>query len=148
MVELAIVIAVLGVISAIALPRFLDFQTDATRAKVLELEGRLRSGLSNLKLAYELGHTAGLPPDANGDAAPDHLGDLTSSEATLFDALLDHPVNVEPNGWRPFTASPFPISSRFYLYFYDTDGDSNLDFATEPYLLYDGQLGQLTVENP
>ena len=88
LVELVIVVAVLGVLSAVALPRFQDFRTDAARARALDLEGRLRTSLSNLALAYELGNTEGLPPDANGDAAPDHLGDLSSSETTLFLSLI------------------------------------------------------------
>lgn len=148
LVELAIVIAVLGVLGAVALPRFLDFREDATRAKVQDLEGRLRSSLASLELSYELGNTAGLPPDVNGDSAPDHLGDLSSSEPTLFDALLDHPLSVETNGWKPYAQASFPIAGRFYLYFYDADGDSNLDLSSEAYLLYDALFGNLTSRIP
>ena len=148
MVELTVVIAVLGILATVALPRFHEFQLDARRARFDDLNGRLQSSLGNLRLAYELGETAGLPTDADNNGAPDHLGDLSSSEPTIFDALLDMPVQVESNGWKPLGSFAFPAFSRLFIYHYDFNSNGILEVGSEAYFIYDLVTGNLTFRNP
>lgn len=47
LVELVIVIVVLGILAAVAIPKFMDFTTDAKRAACKGALGGVRSGVSN-----------------------------------------------------------------------------------------------------
>ena len=53
LIELVIIIVILGVLAAIAAPRFLNLQTDARNATLMKLKGSMESafGLSYAKLA-------------------------------------------------------------------------------------------------
>ena len=85
LIELVVVIVILGILAATALPRFVDLQTDAKRAAVQGLAGGLRgaiglvqakwqvqggSGVSNVNIdastIVTVGSTTGYP---TGDAA-------------------------------------------------------------------------------
>lgn len=43
MIELAMVVVILGILAAIALPRFLDLRADARRERVVDLHGEVRA---------------------------------------------------------------------------------------------------------
>lgn len=54
LVELVIVILILGILSAVALPRLLDLGSDARVAKVQGMEGAARSALATARSLYLL----------------------------------------------------------------------------------------------
>ncbi len=54
LVELVIVILILGILSAVALPRFIDLGSDARVAKVQGMEGAARSALATARSLYLL----------------------------------------------------------------------------------------------
>jgi MSHA pilin protein MshA len=51
LVELVVVIAILGILAAVALPRFTDLQTQARKAKANALLGAVRAAAANAKAA-------------------------------------------------------------------------------------------------
>jgi MSHA pilin protein MshA len=63
LIELIVVIAVLGILAATALPRFADMTTDARIAKMRAAQGALQTGAS-------LFHAQWLAKSSPGDAAP------------------------------------------------------------------------------
>ena len=79
LVELVIVILILGILSAVALPRFFDLGTDARTAKAEAIQGSIRS-------AAQIVRAASLVRGATA-AGPGTVGDVTS-EVTLDGAVV------------------------------------------------------------
>ena len=50
LIELVMVIVILGVLAAVAIPKFVNLRTDATAAATLNLEGAVRTTASNMRL--------------------------------------------------------------------------------------------------
>lgn len=61
MIELIMVIVILGILAAVALPRFYDLQTDARVAK-------MQAALGALKSASAIGHSAALVSNQTGES--------------------------------------------------------------------------------
>jgi MSHA pilin protein MshA len=55
LVELVVVIAILGILAAVALPRFTDMQTQARAAKAMGMLGAVRAAAANAKAAAIVG---------------------------------------------------------------------------------------------
>jgi prepilin-type N-terminal cleavage/methylation domain-containing protein len=146
--EIVAVMVVLAVLVGVALPRYYDYAMQADLAVTKGIIGAVETGLGSARLAYVTGDTIGLPPDSNGNGAPDHLGDTTSGEPTLFDAVLDPPLVPQARGWKQFPGVPVPWLGRYYLYIYDTNGNNTLDFPDEGYFYYDAQTGTVTTHAP
>ena len=128
LIELVIVLAVLGVLAATALPQFVELTTEADKASQDAVLAAVQTGLQIAHARYMVGVTAGLPPDANDDNYPDHLGDVVRPEPTLFDAVLEQPIRHDDNGWKQFTAVPWPWnpgSFETFYYLYDANGDNS-----------------------
>jgi prepilin-type N-terminal cleavage/methylation domain-containing protein len=154
MVELVIVILILGVLAATAMPKFLDVRDDAKAAAVDGTLGGISSALTVAKTAYMTGKWSdlGLPVDSNGDANPDDLGDYgdPTSQRTFFDAVLDVPIeNADYNGngsgrvgWKSANGW-LPNGGRYY-YYYDGDGDNQFDAAKDSRFYYDAATGRIT----
>lgn len=66
LIELVVVIAIVGILAAFALPRFMDAQRDARRAKVQSLYGALRSAsaLAHARCVLDISGTS-LTPACN-----------------------------------------------------------------------------------
>lgn len=58
LIELVVVIAILGILAAVALPRFTDLQTQARVAKVNALMGSVRAAAANAKATAVVGGTS------------------------------------------------------------------------------------------
>ncbi|MEE8115648.1 MAG: type II secretion system protein [Gemmatimonadales bacterium] len=134
LMELMAVVIVLAILAGVALPRFLDYRADARRASQLAVMGAVQEGIALLHIEYATGNAAGLPPDANGDNFPDHLGDVARPEPTLFDAILQTPIPHDDNGWKQYMAVSWPFATN-YIYHYDTNGD-NLGTSGEVLFTY------------
>lgn len=79
LVELVIVIVIVGILAAVALPRFIDIQRDARIAKVNALFGSVRVAASLAKVRCELDLSQGLTAAGTcGNAAPKVNMDGTS----------------------------------------------------------------------
>jgi hypothetical protein len=119
-------LAVATVLAGIALPRYIDDSNQARRGVMATVIGSVKEGLAASHLAYSTGNAAGLPPDANGDNYPDHLGDVAANEPTLLDTILDPPLQPEAKGWTTTLEFPFP-NSGFSMYIYDINGDDTFN---------------------
>lgn len=143
LIELVMVIVILGVLSAFALPRFADLSSSAKTATIESIAGSIRSTISIIRSkAYVQGLTvASSNPDAGqsayvveteaGRSEVDWRNLCPESEAELADALvmMDH-IGFEDNG--NLTAE---TSNQYTLIGYDQDG--SVTPTTECYVLYD-----------
>lgn len=81
LIELIIVIVILGILAATALPRFVDFSGEAHQAAVDGVRGGLASGMAIAHSAWLLrGNNAAGAVDMNGD------GDTGDAEDVFFNA--------------------------------------------------------------
>ena len=72
LVELVVVITILGILAAVALPRFLNMQADARRAKAEALYGAVRAAATQVRAATMVaGHTK---PPSEGPSGPRMTG--------------------------------------------------------------------------
>jgi prepilin-type N-terminal cleavage/methylation domain-containing protein len=97
--ELLAVVVILAILGGIAIPRYVDYSDRARHGVMASVVGSVQEAIHSAHLAYINGETSGLPPDVNGDDYPDHLGDLAANEPTIFDGILDPPMQPEPSGW-------------------------------------------------
>jgi MSHA pilin protein MshA len=87
LVELVIVIIVLGILAAVAVPKFLDFTTDANEAACKGALGGVRSGIANF-YAYSA------TPAGGGAAAWPTLGELTTLGTVMENDIPDNPYST------------------------------------------------------
>lgn len=84
LVELVIVIVVLGILSAVAVPRFIDFSGDAKVAATKGALGGVRSAVSNY---YAFSAT----PSGGGTAAYPSLVELQTAGVVMAQTIPDNP---------------------------------------------------------
>ncbi len=142
-IELTIMLAMIAAMAAIAMPKFTTFHSDAHRSTTLAVIGVLQESVSLAHARYLVGQTAGLPPDANNDKYPDHLGDVAAGESALFDGVLEPPIPHNDNGWKQYTGLPFP-DGTVYTYLYDKNNNEVLDVG-EVLFSYDGLIGVISI---
>lgn len=87
LIELVIVIAVLGILAAVAIPRFVDFSGDAKEAACKGALGGVRSAI-----AISYSHSA--TPSGGGVAKFPTIGDLTTPGTVMAEALPDNPYST------------------------------------------------------
>jgi len=109
LIELVVVIVILGIMAAVAVPKFVDLQTDARVSVIQGVEGTVRSAAT---LAYSKALILGIEKDVNGSVtmggvavtvaygyptadadgigtAVDFTGDITHDGAGLFSLRTD-----------------------------------------------------------
>ncbi|MNZ64685.1 Type II secretion system protein G precursor [compost metagenome] len=74
MIELVVVIAILGILAAVALPHFIDSAKDAHRATVRSASGAFTSAVSLVRGQYELNRAGGSNGCQAGNCQIDVLG--------------------------------------------------------------------------
>lgn len=87
LVELVIVIVVLGILAAVAIPKFFDFTTDANQAACEGALGGVRSGISNF-YAYSA------TPSGGGTPAYPTLAELTTAGTVMAQEIPDNPYST------------------------------------------------------
>ncbi|WP_043308087.1 type II secretion system protein [Pseudomonas sp. ML96] len=90
LIELVVVIVILGILAAVALPRFMNATKDAHRAAVEGVAGALASAVTLVRSQYELNRNGGV----NGNGC-------TSSNTCQIDVggFGNADVDVNANGW-------------------------------------------------
>ncbi len=87
LVELVIVIVVLGILSAVAIPRFFDFTGDAKQAAVKGALGGVRSAIAN-------SYAHSVTPSGGGSAAYPTLVELNTPGTVMAQAIPDNPYST------------------------------------------------------
>jgi prepilin-type N-terminal cleavage/methylation domain-containing protein len=87
LVELVIVITVLGILAAVAAPKFFDFTTDSKVAACKGSLGGVRSAIANY-----YSYTA--TPAGGGAATYPSIGQLTTSGAVMNTTVPDNPYST------------------------------------------------------
>lgn len=98
LIELVVVMVILGLLGAVAVPKFMDITSDAEAASVKNILGSLRSGLS-LKIASGL--VSGTDIDTwvyNGSAALKPMEDLLASAPDSYIGVLTSGTVPADNG--------------------------------------------------
>ena len=87
LVELVIVIVVLGILAAVAIPKFFDFTTDAKEAACKGSLGGTRSAIASF-YAYSA------TPAGGGTATWPTLAELTTADTVLAQSIPDNPYST------------------------------------------------------
>lgn len=88
LIELVTVIVILGILSAVALPVYLDYRSDAKAAACKGVLGGVRAAIANY-----YAHSA---TDSGGGVLKyPALTDLTTSGAIMTDAMPDNPYDTD-----------------------------------------------------
>lgn len=120
LVELVVVIAVLGILAATALPRFVNVQSNARAASMNGLAASVRSAASMARAAWIAGGSTGaaVNMDGNNVAVVANVGYPQATNAGIVAALqnLDNNFVATPgaNGIMTFNANGFANCSFTY----------------------------------
>jgi MSHA pilin protein MshA len=91
LIELVVVIVILGILAAVALPRFVNLQSDARTAAVNGMAGALRSAVALVQAKYiAVGNTTATTVDIGGGVIVDVIagsGIPTSADSGIKAAL-------------------------------------------------------------
>ena len=87
MIELVIVIAILGILAAVAIPKFIDFTSDAKEAACKGAIGAVRSAVANF-YAWKAS------PSGGGSAGWPTLAEMEDGSTVLEGPLPDNPYST------------------------------------------------------
>lgn len=153
LVELVVVIIILGILAATALPRFMNVQTQAHQAAVDGVSGGLGSGVAMFRAQWVAnGHTAAQANVANFGAAdvdsnaagwPVGTGGNTTIDnadacVEVWNGVMQNPPTVATAAGSDYLAS---AAGQVCTYAYQGDSASRS-------VAYDASSGALTVTNP
>ncbi len=85
LIELVVVIVILGILSAVALPKFIDISTEARTAAVQGMAGGVSSASAINYGARKANPAKGVAVNVNGVCTAAIMGSLLSSSADLAD---------------------------------------------------------------
>jgi MSHA pilin protein MshA len=91
LVELVVVITIIGILAAVAMPRFINMQRDARIAKAQAIYGSIRSAASTAKLRCEL------DLNANPAGTCTAIAGQINMDGTAVDMAFRYPA-ATPNG--------------------------------------------------
>lgn len=114
LIELVLVILLVGILAAVAIPNFIDFRTDARNAAVQGALGALRSGIAVARAAIALRETNTAPPYPTvtefwANAFNGSHPNLSAISANIMDPA----GGIPPNPWTVSTAQVNQFNSIF-----------------------------------
>tara|TARA_B100000809_G_C14820781_1_gene417327 strand:+ start:96 stop:626 length:531 start_codon:yes stop_codon:yes gene_type:complete len=129
LIELVVVIVILGVLAAIAAPKFIDLSGDATASLIKNISGNLKTGIKFALLKDELSGGNGDPIDYNGNTVTFIAGLPTPSASEMRYLLeMELPSTTFTSNWstaacsgseycivgnRPYTDGSLPSLPNF-----------------------------------
>lgn len=107
LIELVTVIVILGILSAVALPIYLDYRTDAKKAACKGILGGIRAGVANY-YAYSATDAGG------GTLAFPTLVQLTAVGTVMSDTIPDNPYDSDgtPNNVEASAAAKGTVGAN------------------------------------
>jgi MSHA pilin protein MshA len=105
LIELIMVIVILGILAAVAIPRFMNLQDDAKMASEKGVAGGVRAGITTIHAAFLMNKPAQAMPAADVAPAngwPDILDNQGASAATVVAGLFSFVVEggtALSDGW-------------------------------------------------
>lgn len=158
LVELVVVIIILGILAATALPRFMNVQTQAHQAAVDGASGGLGAGVAMFRAQWVAnGNTAAADDvtgfgdgsvDSNAAGWPTDGGTAGSGNNTItaaadcvnvWNSVMQNPPTVATAAGSDYLAS---VAGQVCTYAYQVDGSGTRSIA------YNAASGALTVANP
>jgi type II secretory pathway pseudopilin PulG len=88
LIELVTVIVILGILSAVALPVYLDYRADAKAAACKGALGGVRAGIANY-------YACSATPSGGGTLAYPTLAQLTTAGTVMMDVVPDNPYDTD-----------------------------------------------------
>ena len=154
LVELVVVIIILGILPATALPRFMNVQTQAHEAAVDGASGGFGTGVAMFRAQWIAnGHNAAQADVANfGDGKVDSnaagwpVGTGDNAKIDDADACVEvwNGIMQNPPTVATKTGSDYQASASDQVCTYAYQGDS----STKRLIAYDATTGTMTVTNP
>lgn len=154
LVELVVVIIILGILAATALPRFMNVQTQAHQSAVDGAAGGLGSGIAMFRAQWVAnGHTgaidnvagfgdatvdsnaSGWPTDSGGNNAVADAADCVE----VWNGVMQNPPTVSTSTGSDYQAT---AASEVCTYTYQGDSDTTRTIA------YNAATGAVSVTNP
>ena len=114
LIELVMIIVILGILAAVAIPRYRDLASEAKESAEKGIIGGVRGGIHTYYAKYR----------AWPDDLDDNAGAPTACSATTcFDKVLEYGVEEDwtKTGTDTYTGPNFPTSAKIYTYD-NTDG--------------------------
>ena len=105
LIELVVVIVILGILAATALPRFLDLSTDAHNAAARGVAGSIASGTSINFAARSAGNANGVAVAANNVCTDAILGPFVTGVDLVATPANDREFHITANGTDPTDCS-------------------------------------------
>jgi len=102
LIELIMVIVILGILAAVAIPNYYDLQTQAQQAAEDGIVGGVRSGIATFYANACAGGTCAYPTDLDGIAVS---ADCGTGTAACFDNVLSQ-GGVTDSDWSKTVATP------------------------------------------
>ena len=118
LIELIMVVVILGILAAVAIPRFINLQTNAQAAAEKGMAGGVRAGISIVRAAFLVGQSAAsLPATSLGTTNwPAALGNAAvqafsgSGEGGLFSFVIDNGTVGSDNWVKNTGVGTSPVS--------------------------------------
>ena len=154
LVELVVVIIILGILAATALPRFMNVQTQAHQAAVDGASGGLGAGVAMFRAQWVANglnvasddvtgfgdgtmdsNAAGWPTDSGGNNSVADAADCVE----VWNGVMQNPPTVATAAGSDYLAS---AAGQICTYAYQVDGSGSRSIA------YNAGTGAITVTNP
>ncbi len=121
LIELVMVIVIIGILAAVAIPKYFELQTDAKHAAEQGIIGGVRGGIA-------LWHAKAIIDETETDEWPDGLDNAAttvnaSSTAKFFESVLRRPVE-DPRWYKANATDYIGPNSGTYKY---TSSDGKLE---------------------
>jgi MSHA pilin protein MshA len=97
MIELVMVIVIIGILAAVALPKFVDLSKQATQAAVQGMAGAISSGSSINFAAFKVGHPSGVAVNSQNACDPAIIGQFVQGGSASLD-LSNYVVEASGSG--------------------------------------------------
>jgi MSHA pilin protein MshA len=117
LIELVVVIVILGILSAIAIPKFIDMQVDARQSAVSGMRAAVQSASALAHAQYLVDGSTGTTVEMEGDDVA-----ITEGYPSAAEGGIDEAVNMD--GFF-FVAGTGTTAAYFYLGDEDDDPDTD-----------------------